>query len=105
MGEARSTGRVSAVVESDRRALRQARLLDLRSYLAGLFLIFGVVVTLAGLTATPAQLVKSSGMNLSLWTGLALILLGLVFLVWLVRVPPLFEQSADQDPESQPEGD
>lgn len=96
---------MTADAESDRRARRQARLLDLRSYLAGLFLIFGVVVTVAGLTATPAQLVKSSGMNLSLWTGLALLLLGAVFLVWLLRAPPLIDERVDADPESQREGD
>jgi len=66
----------------------RARMLDLRSYISALFAIFGVLVTVTGARATPAELEKSAGMNLSLWTGIAMLILSGVFLTWLLAVPP-----------------
>lgn len=99
-GQPSNSGAKDEWAASDKLARRRARSLDLRTYLASLFLIFGVVVTGAGITASPAQIAKSGGINLSLWTGLALIALGTVFLLWLLRVPP----ALDNQPEANSEG-
>ncbi len=77
------------------RAQWRARLLDLRSYVSALFAIFGVVVTITGIVTPPEQLVKSSGMNLSLWTGIAMLLLSGIFFVWLLAAPPEVPEPAD----------
>ena len=71
-----------------RRAVRYARLMDLRFVLALLFGIFGVIVTYTGIVAGPEEIEKAAGINISLWTGLALLLLSTVFTVWLLRSPP-----------------
>lgn len=64
-----------------------SRLLDLRFVIAVLFLIFGVLVTGAGLFAQDADIDQSAGININLWTGIAMLLLSGVFFVWLVRAP------------------
>lgn len=73
----------------------RARLLDLRSYVSALFGIFGVIVTVTGILTPQDQLAKASGMNLSLWTGIAMLLLSGVFFVWLLAAPPEVPEPAD----------
>lgn len=72
----------------DKQALRMARLYDLRSAIAALFTLFGIIVTLTGVFAQPADLEKSQNVNLSLWTGLGMLGLAAVFWIWLFAVPP-----------------
>ena len=72
----------------DPQALRLATLLDLRTFIGALFLIFGVVVTIEGLRATPASIAKAAGVNLSLWTGLSMLVVALLFFVWMWAKPP-----------------
>jgi hypothetical protein len=77
-----------AVVQPDARALRLAKLFDLRTFIGALFLIFGVVVTVEGVVASPASIAKAGGLNVSLWTGICMVLLGAVFVVWMLLRPP-----------------
>jgi hypothetical protein len=72
----------------DPQALRLAKLFDLRTFIGALFLIFGVVVTLEGLVATEASIAKAGGINMSLWTGLSMLAVGVVFIVWMLARPP-----------------
>jgi hypothetical protein len=65
-----------------------AHLLDLRTFVGVLFLIFGVIVTIVGLGASPADIEKASGINLSLWIGVLMLVLGAVFIVWMLVRPP-----------------
>lgn len=76
---------------------RYQRLLDLRFVLAALFTIFGVLVTATGLLATEDQLEKASGINISLWTGIALLLIAAVFGWWLIKAPPEVPRSRPTD--------
>jgi hypothetical protein len=64
-----------------------AKVLDLRSFVGALFLIFGIIVTLVGLTASEADIAKA-GINLSLWIGLLMLVMGAVFIGWLLVRPP-----------------
>lgn len=82
------------------RLMIRARLLDLRSYIAALFAIFGVIVTLSGIFATPAEIAKAQGINISLWTGLAMLLLSAGFTVWLFRAPPEVPQPHEPLPDA-----
>lgn len=69
-------------------ARRRARLYDLRSAIAALFTVFGVIVTLSGIFVGPDDLAKAQGVNASLWTGAGMLLLAAVFWAWLFLVPP-----------------
>jgi hypothetical protein len=78
-------------VAADRRAHRLAKLFDLRTFIGALFLIFGVVVTIEGFTASAADIAKAAGVNLSLWTGVSMLVVGGIFVAWMLAKPPEFE--------------
>jgi hypothetical protein len=89
-------------VAADRRAHRLAKLFDLRTFIGALFLIFGIVVTIEGLTASAADIAKAAGVNLSLWTGLSMLIVGGIFIGWMLAKPPEFEtkhQDLSQPPD------
>jgi xanthine/uracil/vitamin C permease (AzgA family) len=67
---------------------RLAKLFDLRSFIGALFVIFGVLVTIPGIRASQATIDKAAGINLALWEGLIMLLMGLFFLVWILLKPP-----------------
>jgi hypothetical protein len=72
----------------DPQALRLAKLFDLRTFIGALFVIFGVVVSIEGLVASQASIAKAEGINLSLWTGVSMLVLGVFFIVWMLVRPP-----------------
>jgi hypothetical protein len=65
-----------------------ARLFDVRRVIGGLFVVYGVIVTIAGITASDADLAKAQGVNINLWTGIGMLVLGLLFLLWMRLSPP-----------------
>jgi xanthine/uracil/vitamin C permease (AzgA family) len=67
---------------------RLAKLFDLRSFIGALFTIFGVLVTIPGLVASQATINKAAGINLALWVGLVMLVMGLFFLAWVLLKPP-----------------
>ncbi|MEV0439852.1 hypothetical protein AB0I84_28895 [Streptomyces spectabilis] len=75
------------VSELERKSATAARLFDIRRIIGGLFVVYGVIVTIAGITASDADLDKAEGININLWTGLGMLALGLFFLVWLWMRP------------------
>ena len=72
----------------DPQALRLAKLFDLRTFIGTLFLIFGIVVTVEGLTASQASIAKAAGINISLWTGPSMLVIGVIFILWMLARPP-----------------
>ncbi|KNB54414.1 hypothetical protein [Streptomyces caatingaensis] len=62
-------------------------LFDLRLVIGGLFTVYGVVVTVAGITASDEDLDRAEGININLWAGLGMLALGAFFLVWLMLRP------------------
>nr|WSY54298.1 hypothetical protein OG999_31980 [Streptomyces sp. NBC_00886] len=81
------------VTELEGKSTTAARLFDLRLIIGGLFVVYGVIVTIAGINPSDSSLDKSEGVNINLWTGLAMLLLGIFFLGWVklrptVPVPP-----------------
>lgn len=75
---------VSALQEESTTA---ARLFDIRRIIGGLFVVYGVIVTIVGITDDQAAIDKAEGVNINLWTGLGMLLLGLFFLAWLKLRP------------------
>ncbi|WEV25797.1 hypothetical protein OYE22_11755 [Streptomyces sp. 71268] len=71
------------VDELERTSATAARLFDVRRIIGGLFVVYGVLVTIAGLTASDADLEKAENININLWTGLGMLALGVFFLAWL----------------------
>ncbi|MEU2821515.1 hypothetical protein ABZ763_04330 [Streptomyces bacillaris] len=75
------------VSELERRSATAARLFDIRRIIGGLFVVYGVIVTLAGISPSDADLAKAEGVRINLWTGLAMLALGLFFLAWMMLRP------------------
>lgn len=63
-------------------------LFDLRTVIGGLFAVYGLVCTVWGITSfTDADKQRTGGINLNLWAGLGMLLVGALFLLWSIRRP------------------
>jgi hypothetical membrane protein len=60
-----------------------ARLFDVRRVIGGLFVVYGVIVTLLGIFDSQAEIDKAQGVRINLWMGLGMLVLGLLMLLWL----------------------
>jgi xanthine/uracil/vitamin C permease (AzgA family) len=85
------------------KAQRLAKLFDLRMFIGSLFLIFGVLVIYTGLTATPQEIEKAAGVNLSLWTGIVILVTGAFFVIWTTLAPPQVVRGHEVTDEDIPE--
>jgi hypothetical protein len=88
---------------AQRRAETVAKLLDLRMFIGSLFVVFGIIVTFRGLTATAAEIAKAAGINLSLWTGLLMLATGIVFVAWTLISPPTVMHGHEMTEDDLPE--
>jgi hypothetical protein len=76
------------IEELEHTSATAAKLFDIRRIIGGLFTVYGVIVTIAGITASDSAISKAQGININLWTGLAMLILGLLFLLWVKLSPP-----------------
>ncbi|MCG3042469.1 hypothetical protein ACLIYM_19345 [Streptomyces fenghuangensis] len=75
----------------EERSASAARLFDIRRVIGVLFVVYGLLVTIAGFFVSDADLAKAQDVNINLWSGLSMLVLGLLFLLWLrlsPTVPP-----------------
>ncbi|MEE1938495.1 hypothetical protein V1L54_03550 [Streptomyces sp. TRM 70361] len=84
-------------MQLEERSISAARLFDIRRVIGVLFVIYGVMVTLAGVFVSDADLAKAENININLWTGLAMLALGLFFLLWLRLSPTVPPPTARED--------
>jgi hypothetical protein len=103
-----------ATEKAEERPDLASRLFDLRTVIAVLFVVYGVTLVLMGAFGSDAaQRAKAGGTNLNLWTGIAMVLVGAAFLLW-VRLRPLQplgsadaegEPGPDAGPDGGPDGE
>ena len=76
-----------------------SKLFDLRYLIGGLFTLYGVIITIAGLAASSADKHKADGININLWRGIGRLALGLLFLLgaWLRPLRPLRQPSREDE--------
>lgn len=65
-----------------------SKLFDLRTLIGGLFVLYGVLLTVVGLLDNDEEIAKADGIRINLWIGLSMFVLGALFLLW-VRLRPL----------------
>jgi uncharacterized membrane protein len=66
-----------------------SQLFDLRTVIAVLFGVYGILLTVMGLFFTSAaDLAKAGGIDINLWSGLIMIVVAALFVLW-VRLRPL----------------
>jgi xanthine/uracil/vitamin C permease (AzgA family) len=73
--------------ETTTRAERAANLFDLRRIIGGVFVVWGVLLTVLGLTESQEEVDKAAGININLYAGLGMLIVGLIFLVWAFTRP------------------
>jgi len=73
-----------------------SKLFDIRLLIGGLFAVYGVMLTVAGLFTSDADLRKASGININLILGIGMLVLGAFFLAWRRLSPNRVEPATDQ---------
>jgi hypothetical protein len=73
--------------QRSRRAERAANLFDLRRIIGGLFSIWGILLIILGLTDSHAEKTRAAGININLYAGLGILIVGIIFLIWALTRP------------------
>jgi xanthine/uracil/vitamin C permease (AzgA family) len=81
---------IQTTEEAEQRA-RGARLFDIRRLIGALFVVYGVVLLIVGLMDSKAEIRKASGVHINLWTGLGMLIFGILMLVWAFARPVVVE--------------
>lgn len=92
------------VTELEGKSATAARIFDLRRIIGALFVLYGVMLTIVGVTDDQAAIDKAQGVNINLWTGIGMLILGVFFLVWLKLrpTPPPLPEGAEADEADRP---
>lgn len=78
---------------------------DIRIFIGSLLGLFGIILTLAGLIDfTPVESAKTDGLNANLWTGIPMIVVAALFVVW-ARVAPIRILVQENEPGAETEKD
>ena len=69
------------------REVRAANLFDIRRIMGGLFLLYGVTLTVLGLGASDEDLRRADGVNVNLLVGIWLLVMAVSFIAWALWRP------------------
>jgi hypothetical protein len=72
---------------SEDRELRAATLFDIRRIIGGLFLLYGITLTVLGFGASDEDLRRAEGVNVNLLVGLIMIAMAALFIGWALWRP------------------
>ena len=68
-------------------AKKAANRFDLRRIIGGVFLVYGVILTVVGIVGSDEVKNKAAGINVNLWTGLAMLAVGAMMVAWALMRP------------------
>jgi hypothetical protein len=68
-------------------AAKAANRFDIRRIIGGLFLLYGAVLVVIGIVGSDAVKSKAAGVNVNLWTGLAMLVFGGLMVFWALARP------------------
>ena len=86
------------------RVERAANLFDLRRIIGGVFVAWGVLLVILGIFDSEEEIEKAAGVNINLYAGLGMLVVGLFFLVWAFT-RPLGEELGTEQPGGSAGGD
>jgi len=78
---------------------RAADLFDLRRIIGGLFIVYGVILTVTGILDSKAEVARAAGLRINLIAGIGMLALGAFFIAWAL-LRPLGKQLEDDDGDS-----
>ena len=68
-------------------AARNANRFDIRRLIGGLFIVYGVILTILGIVGSTHIKTKAAGINIDLWTGLGMLVFGGLMIFWALSRP------------------
>ena len=80
-------------------AARAANRFDIRRIIGGLFALYGVILILTGALGSHAVKHKAAGINIDLWSGVAMVIFAAIMIAWALLAP-----AAPEPPERRGEG-
>lgn len=78
-----------------------SKLFDLRIMIGALFTFYGIVLIIYSFFTSPEEIAKAADININLWLGLGMLVLGLLFLLW-ARLSPVVHEPAPPGASSRP---
>jgi hypothetical protein len=77
--------------EEEIAAARAANRFDIRRIIGGLFVLYSLILIALGLFGSTHIKHKAAGINVDLWTGLGMLVFGLVMIFWALTRPTVPE--------------
>ena len=74
---------------------KKAGAFDIRMVIALLVGIYGVVLTILGITGSQAEVDKAAGININLWGGIGMLVFAALFVLW-ARLRPIAVPDEDE---------
>jgi flagellar motor component MotA len=75
------------VSTTESREERAANLFDLRRIIGGLFVAWGILLTILGLLDSQEEIDRAAGININLIAGIGMLVVGIIFLAWAFSRP------------------
>jgi drug/metabolite transporter (DMT)-like permease len=72
-------------------AARAANRFDIRRIIGALFLVYGAILVVTGIVGSHAVKTKAAGINVDLWTGLGMLVVGALMIGWALARPAATE--------------
>lgn len=91
-----STG---ATDEEEVQAARAANRFDIRRLIGGLFALYGAILTVMGIVGSSHVKHKAAGIDIDLWTGIAMLVFAALMIFWA-----LYRPITPEPPETRGEG-
>jgi hypothetical protein len=73
--------------EDEAAAARAANRFDIRRIIGGLFVVYGLVLLITGIVGSHHVKTKAAGINIDLWTGIAMIVFAAIMIAWALLRP------------------
>jgi hypothetical protein len=76
-------------------AAKAANRFDIRRIIGGLFLLYGAILVVVGVAGSDAVKNKAAGVNVNLWTGLGMLVFGVLMVAWALSRPAVRDVPGD----------
>ncbi len=97
--DAETTPPTGASDEEEIAAARAANRFDIRRIIGGVFVIYSLILIALGLFGSAHVKHKAAGINVDLWTGLGMLVFGVLMICWA-----LWRPTVPEPPETRGEG-